>query len=50
VDVPVGDATIVDFLEGLPNQPYVVGSIYAQDGSSLTVTPQGSLSDCSSCP
>jgi phage baseplate assembly protein gpV len=44
-----GDEVLVSFLEGDPDRPIVLGSIYT-DGNSVTLTPQGRLLTCRDCP
>ena len=53
----VGDEVVVDFLEGDPDQPIVVGALYGDTqrppdafGATLAITEDGRLLTCERCP
>jgi YD repeat-containing protein len=51
VDVPVGDETVVDFYEGLPNEPYLLEIHWDHgDGTFVWTRSSGHMVACSACP
>jgi len=51
VDVPPEDETVIDFYEGLPNEPYVLEIHWDHgDGRFLWVRAGGRMVACSACP
>jgi YD repeat-containing protein len=47
----IGDDVIVDFEEGSPDQPLVIGRVYTDSrGRSFSLSPRGRLTTCSTCP
>ena len=46
-----GDDVVVDFEEGTPNQPLIIGAVYTDSrGRSFSLSPRGRLATCSTCP
>jgi uncharacterized protein involved in type VI secretion and phage assembly len=49
--VPESDETVIQFEEGDPDKPIVIGHVYGgQPPFSLTLTAVGHLRDCTDCP
>ena len=47
----VGDEVLVDFQQGTPGTPYVIGALYTGDrGDTFSLNLRGRLSTCGTCP